>query len=822
MNFYYDEVKDANLIGAATIATLAPKSVGKASVKWESPIVGKHTLIAAVDTPEGDANVDNQFSKSLTIKEALGLKVMIDASHKNENTSTDTGTYKNNFTAFTKLVQQEGYTVVENISPLTAELLKDVKVLVLTHPNVDLTEEENQAVCDFVKNGGSLLLTDKSNYKNDPTINNDLLTEMGSTIQLNHDGINDDTPEGNFWSDPLKSKFAVRLHLKPVSNYLTDRATTIDYYSGASLEKVGHEPLTDSDSVTILASGNETTYQGAVSADFHVYDDVSDDHGGSAIPVIASEVIGEGKIIVSGMNFMNDKQLDESYDPKGNDELALNAVNWLADRGTVVKGIGEVRNLPDDTSVVAEGIVTTGAGTFYDAFYLQDQTGGIMAFHDVPDGALEVGDKVRVYGHIKTYENNTELEYNDFSQDVSFKIGHVAPIEPKTVTTQGATAEENQGLLVKITGKVKQKYDDNSYIINDGTGEVLVFTDGYIAAKTGAVPALNIGDTLEAVGLTGKYANGNRIRVRDTKELKKTESSQPAEEQSSGGGSTSQEPSTPTLPKVDNNGGMVFKDDVISNNNGKTQVDEKKMVDAINSSKDKIKTMQIQIKGDTSKISVPVNALKTLKDNNNEAVLEINNESASYKLPMKELILKGNVSNVEILVQKVEIPKELKDKQVTTVAPVIEFTVNMTIDGKEVKLDQFNHYVSREIVMDKPFNKNKAVAVRINKDGSLTVIPTVFDGNTAIIKSMTNSMYTIIEMDKTFQDVNNGASWAETFIEKLASKGIIYGKSETKYEPNASMTRGQFAALISRGLALTPKETWTGPFKDVTESSSHQ
>ena len=66
---------------------------------------------------------------------------------------------------------------------------------------------------------------------------------------------------------------------------------------------------------------------------------------------------------------------------------------------------------------------------------------------------------------------------------------------------------------------------------------------------------------------------------------------------------------------------------------------------------------------------------------------------------------------------------------------------------------------------------------------------------------------------KTFDDVNNGASWAEEFIEKLASKGIVNGKSETKYEPNTSMTRGEFAAMISRSLDLTSKGT--APFKDV-------
>lgn len=518
VKFYYDEVTESSFIGSGALATLASKGVATASTIWKNPLPGKHTLIAVVDTPTGDSPEDNQFSKEVTIKQSLGVKVMIDAAHKNENTSTDPGTYKNNFTAFTKLVQREGYTVAENTKPLTADNLQDVKVLVLTHPQVDLTAAENQAVSDFVNNGGSLLLTDKSNFNNNTNLNNDLLQKMGSTIQINNDGINDDTKDGNFWSDPLKSKFSVRLHLHPVSNFITDRADTLEYYSGSSLEKIGHLPLTNSDTVTILASGNETTYQGSVAATNYVYDSVSDDTGGSTIPAVASEKIGNGKIIVSGMNFMNDKQLDESFNPKGNDELAINSVNWLSDRGTVVSKLGIVRSQEDGTPAVVEGTVTTGAGTFYDAFYLQDDSGGIMAFHDVPDGSLQPGDKVRVYGSLKTFENNKELEYTDFAKDV-IKLGHQDPLQPTAFSTGAASTEGNQGFLVKVKGIVKEIYDENSYVINDGSGDILVFTDGYIVTQTGPVPSLRIGDTLEAVGLTGKYAKGNRIRVRDTKEL---------------------------------------------------------------------------------------------------------------------------------------------------------------------------------------------------------------------------------------------------------------------------------------------------------------
>ncbi|PNB77223.1 hypothetical protein C1X30_29625, partial [Pseudomonas sp. FW305-BF6] len=145
--------------------------------------------------------------------------------------------------------------------------------------------------------------------------------------------------------------------------------------------------------VVILGKGNETTYEGNIKGGY-TYDNVSDETGGSAIPLIASEEIGEkGRIIVSGMNIFNDKQMDESYEPKGNNEFSLNAINWLAHRETKVSNISDVRKLEEDKEAVIEGTVTTAAGVFFDAFYVQDETGGIMAFKEAPEGSLEVGDK---------------------------------------------------------------------------------------------------------------------------------------------------------------------------------------------------------------------------------------------------------------------------------------------------------------------------------------------------------------------------------------------------------------------------------------------
>jgi uncharacterized protein YdeI (BOF family) len=522
VDLYFDEVKEANLIGTQTLSSIVSKGAGTATFTWTNAAKGDHKIIAVASSDYGS----NQFTLNVNVKEPLGIKVMIDAKHNNENTSTDGGTYKDNLKSFTVLLQKEGYTVVENKETITDAVLADVKVLVITHNRTAFTTEEKAAIAKFVKNDGSVLFAGKSNNSTDPTINNSLLGEIGSSIRMNNDGVFDLSDDGNFWSDPKVSPFAVRVYPGLVSNYITDRVSFLDYYSGASLSGADNLPLTQSDKVTILAKGNETTYQGNIKGGY-TYDAVSDTTGGSAIPLIASEEIGtNGRIIVSGMNIFNDRQIDESYEPKGNDEFALNSINWLAGRETKVTKIGDARKLAEDSSAVVEGTVTTGAGVFFDAFYVQDETGGIMAFQEVPAGSIKPGDKVRIYGHIITFDGNKEIEFTSFDQDV-IKIGTGEPLQPKVVPTVEATSDANQGLLVKVTGKVTSIFDANSYVINDGSGDVLVFTDGYIVNQSGPVPVLKVGDTLEAVGLSGTFADGTRIRVRDTKELIGTDTSNP-------------------------------------------------------------------------------------------------------------------------------------------------------------------------------------------------------------------------------------------------------------------------------------------------------
>jgi len=70
-------------------------------------------------------------------------------------------------------------------------------------------------------------------------------------------------------------------------------------------------------------------------------------------------------------------------------------------------------------------------------------------------------------------------------------------------------------------------------------------------------------------------------------------------------------------------------------------------------------------------------------------------------------------------------------------------------------------------------------------------------------------------LGRTFGDIQNHAS--RHAIEVLASRGIITGRNETQFVPSATMTRAEFAAIITRGLGLPDRPT--AVFDDVPSNA---
>jgi hypothetical protein len=209
---------------------------------------------------------------------------------------------------------------------------------------------------------------------------------------------------------------------------------------------------------------------------------------------------------------------------------------------------------------------------------------------------------------------------------------------------------------------------------------------------------------------------------------------------------------------------------------------------------------------------------------NPKAIIEINGENASYKLPvsqinLNELAAKLGVSaemvDVNVSVNAVNLSAIPTGKKV--VSKVVEFTLEAVSGSKKETIQTFSEYVTRTITGENTFDPNKSTGVKVNADGSVTSVPTLFDNKTATIKSLTNSNYTIVENNITFSDVDNQKSWAEKYIETLANKLIINGKTNGTFAPGEEMTRAQFTVLLVKALAL-PVEKYEQTFKDVKET----
>ena len=67
---------------------------------------------------------------------------------------------------------------------------------------------------------------------------------------------------------------------------------------------------------------------------------------------------------------------------------------------------------------------------------------------------------------------------------------------------------------------------------------------------------------------------------------------------------------------------------------------------------------------------------------------------------------------------------------------------------------------------------------------------------------------------KTFEDIVYHDK--QPAIEALAARGIINGKTDTRFDPDANMTRAEFATIVVRALGLTPKAS--NVFTDVPAS----
>lgn len=346
-----------------------------------------------------------------------------------------------------------------------------------------------------------------------------------------------------------------------------------------------------------------------------------------------------------------------------------------------------------------------------------------------------------------------------------------------------------------------------TFTVDFAAGKVL--TDAY-SGKTYTVSA----DKKVTVDLASRVNGGTFILVEKETTVPPVNPNPPTQ------------PAPPGKPEVKGNE-ILVSGNAISVKDGKASVNEALLLQAI---KDTKEVKKVILKADSAtEFTLRASVIAALFGKNDKAIIEVVNSVGSYTITVKEIdfeVLRttlgaSNNTNVEFFItvktstQSVE---AVKKGGFDVVSNPVEFLVGARYNGKTEYISNFKGYVERTISFTGTVNPAKAAVLKLTENGFVPV-PAVFKDGRAIVKSRTNSTYVVVQGNKTFLDINNGKSWAEGYIETLASKGLIEGKTKEHFSPGDLMTRAEFVSLISRSLGLVPSGAEILPFKDIT---SHQ
>jgi hypothetical protein len=251
----------------------------------------------------------------------------------------------------------------------------------------------------------------------------------------------------------------------------------------------------------------------------------------------------------------------------------------------------------------------------------------------------------------------------------------------------------------------------------------------------------------------------------------------------------------------------------------KVSVDAEKLDQLLASNPENSVVIHVNSDDPTVTIELPSSALLNAVNQRSQAVIQIETRIAVYELPLQALssIPMDGILSVSITQVSGKAEEDANEAvRKANVRQVIDHPVEFIIevDGEEIS-DLNGVYTSRTISLGAPVDPNKVTAVWIDSNNVMHFVPSVIttrDGVSEItILSPHNSIYTVIQSDKSFGDLKG--HWARADVELLANKRIVNGQSEDIYYPEQEVTRAEFAAMLVRSLGLL--EQTSSSFADV-------
>lgn len=168
-------------------------------------------------------------------------------------------------------------------------------------------------------------------------------------------------------------------------------------------------------------------------------------------------------------------------------------------------------------------------------------------------------------------------------------------------------------------------------------------------------------------------------------------------------------------------------------------------------------------------------------------------------------------------VSKEENEKLLSQNGISLASVAYEFTLSIvTKENKVYTLRKFDKPITLTFKLLPGVDPKLTAAYYVSDDGTLEFIGGTIQGDTLTVDVNHFSQYAALQVTKIYLDVA-ADHWAFAVIKELSAKHIVEGMTDSLFQPENQVSRAQFAAMLIR--ALGKEAAGTQPFADIQEGA---
>jgi len=237
---------------------------------------------------------------------------------------------------------------------------------------------------------------------------------------------------------------------------------------------------------------------------------------------------------------------------------------------------------------------------------------------------------------------------------------------------------------------------------------------------------------------------------------------------------------------------------------------------------------EINVTGGATEVRLPADASKLLAGKS----LALNYDNVKVEVPAEVLAqLEAQTGTTNGYIAITATPLAASEQLVAQAAHATGATITpsgtvydfgltfVSSNGETTKLSSFAEPITLRFIPNADFDPDRGGVYYIADDGKLEYIGGTYENGVLTAQANHFSAYAVLQVNRTFADVPQ-AHWASQAIASLASKLIVTGTGDDRFEPERAVTRAEFATMLTRSLRL-PAPATASPFMDVPATASY-